>query len=240
VITAENKSVEPIRRRNHSRGRSYDSEGGRLSKQRNRIGKNPSQDSRTVEPSDAELMSRLGTGDMECLGQLYVRRRSMVRYVLKQICPEMSDAEADEMVHDVFLLVHRMSRKYVEQGRFNQWLWGIAARTAKSWRRAHWNHMDILDRNWNTPVGIAARGPMRPDEDVEIRDELRCSLNLLSFERQEVLFLSAVVGLKAEEIADTLGICPETVWTRLHRARLQLKEARATEASTSETYRKSA
>src|SRR6266850_2279393 len=51
-----------------------------------------------------------------------------------------------------------------------------------------------------------------------------CLKRLASQDRRLVLVLRDVEGLSYEEIAETLAIDPGTVRSRLHRARLQLKE----------------
>ena len=51
-----------------------------------------------------------------------------------------------------------------------------------------------------------------------------CLNRLASPDRRLVLVLRDVEGLSYEEIAETLAIDPGTVRSRLHRARLQLKE----------------
>lgn len=61
------------------------------------------------------------------------------------------------------------------------------------------------------------------DENIE-NVELCESLNKLPKKFRDVLILHYVNELSAKEIAELLGISEDTVWQRLHRGRLHLKE----------------
>ena len=140
-----------------------------------------------------------------------------------RFCPEVSIAEAEEMVQDVFLILNRKASKYEEQMKFKAWLYGIAVRTVSSWRRTYWVRRKILDRHDNKRVGIALRASNYA-RDLEVRDTLTQGLDKLSAGQREVLYLHAVEGFTGEEIARILNIRPKTVWTRLHRARQKMLE----------------
>ncbi|NTV27819.1 MAG: sigma-70 family RNA polymerase sigma factor, partial [Methanothrix sp.] len=64
------------------------------------------------------------------------------------------------------------------------------------------------------------------DTDLGTRAELRQALAALPEPQRQVLLLHVLENLSGEEIAETLGISPNTVWTRLHRARKTLSEKR--------------
>ena len=69
---------------------------------------------------------------------------------------------------------------------------------------------------------------LRPDDRLELeqRDEqLRRALADVSADRRQILVLRDYLDLSYAEIADVLQIAPGTVMSRLHRARLALKEA---------------
>jgi RNA polymerase sigma-70 factor (ECF subfamily) len=67
----------------------------------------------------------------------------------------------------------------------------------------------------------------RPTEFAERREEeakLQRALALLSAEHRLVLVLKEIDGLKYEEMAETLDVPIGTIRSRLHRARLELRE----------------
>lgn len=174
-------------------------------------------------------MALVGEGYTEPLGELYLRHSAMVKDAMMRFCPEVSIAEAEEMVQDVFLILNRKASKYEEQMKFKAWLYGIAVRTVSSWRRTYWVRRKILDRHDNKRVGIAARASNYA-RDLEVRDTLTHGLEKLSAGQREVLYLHAVEGFTGEEIARILDIRPKTVWTRLHRARQRMLEELTTDA----------
>jgi len=61
-------------------------------------------------------------------------------------------------------------------------------------------------------------------ERAELDAALRTAIAELPNEQRLVLVLRDVEGLSYEEIADALALVPGTVRSRLHRARMQLKE----------------
>ena len=168
-------------------------------------------------------------GHTEPLGELYLRHSPMVKDAMMRFCPEVSIAEVEEMVQDVFLILYRKATGYEERMKFKAWLYGIAVRTVSSWRRTYWVRRKILDRHDNKRVGIAARTSSYA-RDLEVRDTLTQGLEKLSSGQREVLFLHAVEGFTGEEIAGILNIRPKTVWTRLHRARQRMLKELTTDA----------
>ena len=185
------------------------------------------------ELSDEQLMRILASGHAEPLGELYVRHASMVKDAMMRFCPEISVAEAEEMVQDVFLVLNRKASKYQEQMKFKAWLYGIAVKTVSSWRRTYWLRRKLLDRHDNKHVGLAVQRLRNPAHDTEVKDSLTQGLGKLTAGQREVLYLHAVEGFTGEEIAGILGIRPKTVWTRLHRARRLMMEEMKSEAAES-------
>jgi RNA polymerase sigma-70 factor, ECF subfamily len=73
-----------------------------------------------IQISDDELISRIGTGDSEALSQLFRRFAGTIRSVGRRILRH--DAEADDLVQEVFLYLHRKSS-----------LFDSTRSTARSW-----------------------------------------------------------------------------------------------------------
>ena len=67
-----------------------------------------------------------------------------------------------------------------------------------------------------------------PDQQLEIQErdqQLADALATLPVDQRQIVVLRDYLDLSYAEIADVLGIAPGTVMSRLHRARLALKEA---------------
>ena len=70
-----------------------------------------------------------------------------------------------------------------------------------------------------------AQGPEELLDDQERYTRIHCALTALPPDKREIIVLRDYMDLSYAEIADVLGIASGTVMSRLHRARLALKEA---------------
>lgn len=80
------------------------------------------------------------------------------------------------------------------------------------------------------PDTLPAQTPGAEDllDEQQRGDALNAALATLATERREIIVLRDYMDMSYAEIADVLGIAPGTVMSRLHRARLALKEALTT------------
>jgi RNA polymerase sigma-70 factor (ECF subfamily) len=77
-------------------------------------------------------------------------------------------------------------------------------------------------------LGAGTDWSRRPDEQfqsVELRHQIQKAVDQLPESQRSVFLLRDVDGLSTEETGEALGISVPTVKTRLHRARLALREA---------------
>jgi RNA polymerase sigma-70 factor (ECF subfamily) len=136
----------------------------------------------------------------------------------------VDDALLDDAAQDVFLVVHRRWHDYDGRTAFRSWLLGIVRRVASSYRRAGRRLRDRLER-WTTP-------PQPPSIEVrlvqrETLDGIRAAIDSLGTRQREVFVLAELEGLTAPEIAETLGIKLNTVYSRLRVARDRFRTALA-------------
>ena len=135
----------------------------------------------------------------------------------------MSQEDADDLTQETFLTFHKKIGGYTEQGKLRSFLFGIAARKTKAWRRKRW---------WRSVLrlqqGEGASGTSLHQEDPEgrlaAREQLVAALDSLPPAQRQVLILNVVEGLSVQETAAALGIQENAVSTRLYRARKALKE----------------
>jgi RNA polymerase sigma-70 factor (ECF subfamily) len=86
------------------------------------------------EVSDEVLMVRLGEGNREALAILFRRHARTVRSIAYRLVRDAS--EADDLVQDVFLLVHRDAKAFdPAKGRAHSWIFQIAYRRGISRHR---------------------------------------------------------------------------------------------------------
>jgi RNA polymerase sigma-70 factor (ECF subfamily) len=133
-----------------------------------------------------------------------------------------SDAVADEIVSDVFLVVWRRLEDVPD--RPVPWLLAIARRSLANRHRSQRRAAALTDR---------LAGLRRPTADAsDTRDRLIDALSTLPASDRELLMLVAWEGLEVSEIAELLGIRAGTVAVRLHRARRRLAAALSAPEST--------
>jgi RNA polymerase sigma-70 factor (ECF subfamily) len=175
------------------------------------------------EESDEALLGRVASGDLEALGDLFVRHGPLVRAALARFAPDIAESELDELAQEVFLAIAGAAREYRGASRFTTWLYGIAIRKARSHRRGKWTRNRLRERHGEACAGVSPqRSSDSPEHETMIREAALDALSRLSEPQRVVVWLHAVEGMNGEEIATALGISPRTVWTRLHRARRRL------------------
>lgn len=174
--------------------------------------------------SDKQLMHRLAKGQVECLGVLYERHDSMVKMAIGRFAPEISEAEREELVQDIFMALNDSASRFPEEVNFRGWLYGIVANKTRKWRRNTWARRRLLREKASPGVGMALEVKILPDEKARLRQLIRKAVTTLPPPQRDVFILHAAEGFSGEEIAEILGISHRTVRTRLHRARKRLCE----------------
>ena len=77
----------------------------------------------------------------------------------------------------------------------------------------------------------AAQTALIAESDDTDVDDMRAAIFKLDDDYREPLVLQVLLGHSTKEIAELIGIKPGAVLTRLHRARIKLKEIVAQEAA---------
>jgi len=156
--------------------------------------------------SDAELVLLVAGGDLAGLGALYDRYASMLLAVAYRLL--MSQADAEDVVHDVFLGLPEALRRYEERGALAGWLKRVTVRVALSRVR----HDEVRATQVLDPSFAA------PPRDVAVEMDLSAAVALLPPSLRAVLVLKEVEGYSHAEIADMVGISVAASKVRLHRA----------------------
>jgi RNA polymerase sigma-70 factor (ECF subfamily) len=174
-------------------------------------------------PGDsAEFVSRLRRGDRRAFEELVRTQQHRVYGLALRMLGNA--AEAQDVAQEVFLRAHRGLGEFRGQARLSTWLYAIASRLCLSRltgteRRLARHGEEALAR-----LADAQPGPDQALERGELEDALHRAIGELPEERRIVVVLRDVEGLAYEEIAAALELPLGTVRSRLHRARLDLKE----------------
>ena len=183
---------------------------------------------------DRELMTRAQAGDMSAFEALVSRHEDKVYGLALRMT--RSEADAAEITQDTFLSAYQHLSEFRGEAAFGSWVHRIAANSALM-RLRRQKVLDIVSDEITGPE-FTERGSLAelPDSDWSKRaddkvldDELgraiRAATDALPEGYREVFLLKDVEGLSYEEISEMVGISIPAVKSRLHRARLALREA---------------
>lgn len=171
----------------------------------------------------AALVRELAEGNLEALGALFERFEPGVRRYLLRV--GVTEADVDDLVQATFLEVVRAAPRFDPGYPVRTWLFGIATIMVRRHRRS----LSRAAARLVAWTGLVRSETAPSPDDVYDGDEaLRRfaeAFARLSRKKREVFALVTVEGLSGEEAARALGIPVNTVWTRLHHARADLRAA---------------
>jgi RNA polymerase sigma factor (sigma-70 family) len=134
--------------------------------------------------------------------------------------------DAEDLTQDAFVRVFR-SLEGFQPGTFEGWLHRITTNLfLDSVRRKARIRFDALPDDAERIAG-PGRTPEQAYTDDRLDDDVQAALDALAPEFRVAVVLCDIEGLSYEEIATTLGIKLGTVRSRIHRGRVQLREALA-------------
>jgi RNA polymerase sigma factor, sigma-70 family len=134
-------------------------------------------------------------------------------------------AEAEDIAQETFVRAHRALAEFRGDSSLSTWLYAIASRlclnrlASAEYRIARSHNVGGVD----DLIGLEEE-PGGDLERAEREAALRRAIGELPEERRIVVVLRDLEGLSYEEIATALGLELNTVRSRLHRARLELKD----------------
>lgn len=183
-----------------------------------------------MESTDATLIDRARTGDRRALEELIGRhQRRVYRFGLK-MCRDPEDAK--DVLQETLLAAARTVKDFRGASSVSTWLYTIARSFCiKKRRRSKFAPEQEESLDAREP-GLEARqvtDPSRGPEDElagrQVEAALEQAIGGLDPMYREVLILRDVEGLTAPEVAEVMGLSVEAVKSRLHRARVAVREA---------------
>jgi len=189
---------------------------------------------RAISFEDAALVERSQKGDMEAFGTLVAKYQDRVFNMVYRMCGRREDAE--ELAQEAFLKALEKMAQFRGQSRFYTWLFRIAANLVISHRRRgvriKFQSLSAPEELGRTQAGTlttptaAGRELSPPDAAMSAETQRRVALALeeLDDEMRIMVVLRDVEDMDYSQMAEVLGVPVGTVKSRLHRARLALKE----------------
>ncbi len=147
------------------------------------------------------------------------------------------EADLPDMLQEVFVVVHRRRDSWDGSSRIRSWLFGIALRVVKNYRRKAYRRRErVVAALPEEHLRDTSDDPEQALSRCRAEQQARELLEELDPDKRAVFVMFEVEGIACSDIGDALGIPLGTVYSRLHAARKQftglLHRMRAREAAT--------
>lgn len=175
---------------------------------------------------EAALIDQCRRGDASAFTPLVHAYQDRVYHLCLRMCGHRTAAE--DFAQEAFVRAFQSIERFDGRSRFFTWLFRIAVNLVLSERRRSGQTRSVpLDGDG--PAGFARRdardnGPMEAAWASERDAMVHAALAELDEEQRCIISLRDLESLSYEEIADILSIPSGTVKSRLHRARMALRE----------------
>ena len=179
--------------------------------------------------TDEELVRAAQTGESPAFDELVRRYTTVVYRILYKILRHEEDTQ--DALQDTFVSAYRALPRFRQDAKFSTWIYRIATNAALMKARARRTNLVSLDNPgedgeaktvWELPDWSAT-----PDEELlsgETRQVMEDAIQALPAEQRAAFVLHDVQNLSSAETAEAMGITVSAVNSRLHRARVFLRD----------------
>ncbi len=181
-----------------------------------------------MSADDRRLISECLQGRTAAFGELVQRYQDRLYNTVYRLVGQAEDAQ--DVVQEAFLHAYQSLERFQGHSQFFTWLYRIAINSAISLKRKQRVAL-YVDRGRNPERSLSepadASEFSRPGHALEKAEQerrIQDALSRLSPEHRTVLILKDLEERKYEAIAEILQLPVGTVRSRLHRARLELRE----------------
>ena len=182
----------------------------------------------------ASLLRAVQAGNQHAMERLLMRAQEVAYRFSLLVCGGADDAE--DAMQEALLKTYRYAARIREPEAFRTWLYRTVKNACLIGRRkrvdepAHTISLDDVVRRLEgheraVDAVDPSRGPEEALMNTRLRSRLRRALEALPPPYRLVVFLRDMEGLTTHEVARVVGISEANVKTRLHRARLFLRQA---------------
>ncbi len=177
---------------------------------------------------EQRLIEQCRKGQTAAFGELVRRYQDRLFNTVYRLVDSTEDAQ--DVVQEAFLHAYQSLDRFKGDAQFFTWLYRIAVNSAISLQRKQRSTVRLsVDRGGqgSVPEPHDVSEFSQPDQALERADEerrIQSALNRLSAEHRAVLILKDLEDQKYETMAEILQVPIGTIRSRLHRARLELRE----------------
>jgi RNA polymerase sigma-70 factor (ECF subfamily) len=179
-------------------------------------------------PTDEELLAAARGGDPAALETLLVRYQPHLYRFGLRMCGNVEDA--GDVAQESLISMARSLKDFRGDSAVSSWLYTIARRFCiKKRRRSKFapTREDSLDAPENRAADRLVDSAPNPEQaatNQELASALNTAIAALDPSQREVLVLRDIEGLSAPEVARVLGTSVDAVKSRLHRARVFVRQ----------------
>ena len=185
------------------------------------------------EDADTDLIREFLKGDHSSFNRLVLKYQNKIY----NLCYRMlgDQAEAEDVAQDVFVTLFRSVKHFRGDALFSTWVFRITVNHCKNrlkhLTRRNYYKTQSLDQPLPTEEGEVTPDmedeAETPEESLmtsEIQHVIQSKIDELDEEHRTAIVLRDIQGLSYQEISQILHLKEGTVKSRIHRARLELKE----------------
>lgn len=137
------------------------------------------------------------------------------------------DADLDDVLQEVFVVVHQRIATFDGSSKMTTWLFGICLRVASAYRRRGFRRNETCIAEPPDHGTAPGASPEEAMAEAESRRRLAALLDELDLEKRAVFVMFEIDEMPCEEIAQIVGVPVGTVYSRLHSARKDFQKALA-------------
>jgi len=169
-------------------------------------------------PPDGGQVLEASVVEPPALRELFEEHAEFVCRSLRRL--GVLEADLDDTLQEVFLVVHKRRATYRDLGRARSWLYSICTRVVKAQRRRRIRRRENLVSE-PPLVQVAASQEQRVEtsQALVLGNQL---LGLLTEDQRAVFVLYEVEDMSMSEVARALGCPLQTAYSRLHAARKRI------------------
>ena len=177
-----------------------------------------------MELTDTEIIKRVLVGEQALFAQLLQRYQQYVFTLVYRFTDNREDAE--EISQDVFIKAYRSLADFRGEAKFSTWLYTIVRTSCITFLRKKRLETTSLDSERTTLQLVNKESGFTANaiEQKSRHAMVNAAIRLLSPDDSQILTLFYKGEQTLEEIGRIMGLDPNTVKVKLHRARNRLKE----------------
>lgn len=181
-----------------------------------------------LDPGDEEdfrWILAFNSGKEEGFNRLVLRHKDRIYGLCLRLLAR-DPHEAEDAAQETFVKVYHALKDFRRESKFSSWLYRIAVNTCKN-RLVSRSYQE--SRRREDPEADPEGAPTSPSPEQVLeakgkREHIEAAIARLPEEQRTLVVLRDVEGRSYEEIAESTGLNPGTVKSRLNRGRGQLKE----------------